>query len=84
MHSGRWNFPQRRWTRGRAGTAAAHAAIQAFEANPRYRFTKCEEEPLLPRHVTPLTRRNVVYFCSGAYSTAWFTVWVTAAEVTEL
>jgi hypothetical protein len=23
--------------------------------------------PLLLRHVTPLTRRHVVYFCSGAY-----------------
>ncbi len=34
-------------------------------------FTKCEEEPLLLRHVTPLARRNVVYFCSGAYSAAF-------------
>jgi hypothetical protein len=24
---------------------------------------------LLLRHVTPLTRRHVVYFCSGAYTT---------------
>jgi hypothetical protein len=24
--------------------------------------------PLLHRHVTPLSRRNVVYFCSGAHT----------------
>jgi hypothetical protein len=30
-------------------------------------FIKCEEEPLLLRHVTPLPRRNVVYFCSAVY-----------------
>ncbi len=37
----------------------------------RYCFTKCEEEPRPEcqnqlRHITPLTRRHVVYFCSGA------------------
>jgi hypothetical protein len=30
--------------------------------------TVIEGGPLLLRHVTPLTRRHVVYFCSGAFS----------------
>jgi hypothetical protein len=38
--------------------------------DPRYRFTKYEEEPLLLRHVTPLTRRYMIYFCFGAYITS--------------
>jgi hypothetical protein len=32
-------------------------------------FTKCAEEPLLVRHLTPLPRRGVVYFRSGAHIT---------------
>ena len=31
-----------------------------------WRFIKCVEEPLLLRHITPLTRHNSVYFCSAA------------------
>jgi hypothetical protein len=30
-------------------------------------FTKIVEELLLLRHVTPLSRRNGVYFCSGVH-----------------
>jgi hypothetical protein len=40
-------------------------------------FTKRAEEPFLRRHVTPLPRRNVVYFSSGAYTTTIrsYTLW---------
>lgn len=31
-------------------------------------ITKCAEEPLLSRHVTPPPRRNMVYFSCGAYN----------------
>jgi len=33
----------------------------AVTQDPRYRFTKYEEEPLLLRRKTPLSRRSVVY-----------------------